>query len=64
MTDAQLIAAHIAKHGITHRPPMTHALPAVEGWQDMTNRQHAIARRVRRFKAARRRAQAGKETAA
>lgn len=64
MTDAQLIAAHIAKHGVTVCPPCVHALPAVETWQDMVQRQHAILRRMRRFKAARRRAQAGKEVSA
>lgn len=64
MTDAQLIADHIARHGVTVCPPCTHALPAVEGWQDMVQRQHAILRRTRKFKAARRHAQQGKEASA
>lgn len=52
MTDAELIAAHIAKHGVTACPPCTYAMPPIETWQEMTNRNAAVLRRRRKFEAA------------
>ena len=52
MTDAQLIADYLATKGPTICPPCTHAMPPVETWQDMTNRNAAVLRRRRRFEAA------------
>lgn len=57
MTDAQLIADHIAKHGVTVCPPCTYAMPPIETWQEMTNRNAAVLRRRRRFAAAKARAE-------
>lgn len=56
MTDADLIAAHIAKHGITRCPPKTFAMPTVETWKEMAERNAAVLRRRRKFAAAKARA--------
>lgn len=57
MTEAQLIANHIAQHGVTHCPPFTHAMPAVETWEELRRREWAINARRRRFEKARARQQ-------
>lgn len=56
MTDADLIAAFIAKNGVTQCPPRTYALPPVETWKELQDRSAAILRRKRRFDAAKLRA--------
>lgn len=55
MTDAQLIADHIARHGITVCPPYVCAMPPIETWEEMRRREYAIAARKRRFANARKR---------